>query len=204
LYSERVAELINLLTVLHDIPEPGLISPLLGVLVRMIPSIDLCLQVCVDILSRRDWYVSLCTPDHRLSQYAFKTLLKKHLPEEYSALEDTGALVPECLDLMFVHLFQSLLPFGGVARILDCYLLEGSSVLFDLGLGMIRLNRDITHLSYEAPPGAAAGGTEIDGVSSGGGSGRGIHPFWREVRRRFLGSALPISSLFEASFTPQR
>jgi hypothetical protein len=151
-YSERVGELLSLLSVLYDLPEPGLLTPLLGILVRMIPSIDLCLQVCFDILSRREWFISLSSVEHRLNLFSFKELLKNNLPDEYRALEDAGALLPASLDLIFVHFFQPLLPFQSVARVLDCYLLEGVSVLFNLGLGLIFLNRDLVHHLSCTPP----------------------------------------------------
>ena len=147
LYSARVRELLELLTVLYDIPEPGLITPLLGILVLMIPSIDICLQVCFDLLCRQDWFLPLSTAEHRLNVFSFKELLKKHLPDEYRALDESGALQAANLDLIFVNFFQSLLPFQSVVRVLDCYLLEGTKVLCNFGLGLIFLNRDLTHLT---------------------------------------------------------
>lgn len=152
-YSERVHELLELLRVLHDLPEPGLLLPLLGVLVRMIPSIDLCLQVCFDITSRQEWFIALTSEDHRLHQFTFKELLKKSLPAQHAALDEAGALSAINLNLIFIDFFQSLLPFQTVVRVLDCYLLEGIRVLIDFGLAMVLLNSDLALHVQENPSG---------------------------------------------------
>jgi len=185
-YSSRVEELLELISVQHDLPEPGLLLPLLDILVRIIPSIDLCLQMCFDITSRQEWFIALNGEEHRLNHFTFKELLKKDLFAEYTALEDAGALNSASLNLIFVDFFQLLLPFQSVVRVLDCYLLEGVAVLFNFGLALVYLNSDLALQATEA---------KITGC---------VHPFWTAVRGRFFNAELTIEDLMETAFVTKK
>ena len=218
LYADRVEELLNMIFVLYDIPEPGLLYPFLGALVLIIPSIDLCLQLCFDILNRKEWFISLTSEDHRLCLISFRKLLKKNFSDEYSVLDESGALHDECLNLIFVDFFQTILPFENVVRVLDCYVLEGQQVLFNLGLGIIYLNRDLLETSLLSKGYVRIQmcnyisitytirdlSDEMHSFYINRGKIQNFHPFWEEVRRRCYSGDISFTDIARVSFTDEK
>jgi len=176
--SDRCEEIMTLLIKMHDLEEPGLIKPLVNILVLMMPNIDICFQTCCDILARPDWFISPTAVNHRLKLFTFKELVKKYMPKEFNTLDRIGALGAEYLNLIFIDLFSSLLPMPDVARIMDSFLLEGLKILHRYGLGLIHMHRDFLHSSVCC-------------------SGR---QFWEEVRNR-CHTSLNFNDLSVSAFT---
>ena len=141
--GDRTAEVLSLVSGLHDMEEPELIKHLIDILVLMIPRIEVVFQTTCEILDRPDWFISPTAVNHRLKLFTFRELVKQYLPKVSAKLEKIEALGAEFLNLIFVEFFMSLLPFPFVARIIDSFLLEGSKVLHRYGLGILYCNRDI-------------------------------------------------------------
>lgn len=141
--DERTHDIMSLLMDQYVLEEPGLIKTFVMILVRIIPSADVCFSTCCDVLARPDWYISPNAVNHRLKLYAFTELVKKYLPKQAAQLEAIGGLQEECLNLLFVEYFFTLLPTPDVARIMDCFLLEGSKIIHRFGLGIIYMYRSV-------------------------------------------------------------
>jgi hypothetical protein len=176
--SDRTAEIMNLVNHLHDLEEPALVHPLIDILVLMIPRLEMCFKATCDVLARPDWFISPTAVSHRLKLFTFRELIKEYIPKVAATLERIGALGAEFLNLIFVELFKSLMPFPYVARIIDTFLLEGSKVLHRYGLGLIYLNRDIVNMP-ECTSGKA---------------------FWEELRKRCHDAVFDFDHLSVNSF----
>ena len=144
LQKARALELMALICDVFDISEPVLLRQLVQIVLLVIPSSDLCYQLCSDVLARGPSFLSRSLTEHTLKLRVFRDLLKMFLPaEEWIELERTGVLADRYLNLFFVNLFSPLLPAHMVLRIVDMFLLEGVIVLHRMGLGLFVMQREL-------------------------------------------------------------
>jgi len=77
-----------------------------------------------------------------VDQKIFDNLTQLHFPKLYAHLNKVGLPITILSLPWFMCLFIGYIPWEVAMRILDCTLFEGSSVLFQVGLAVIKLNHD--------------------------------------------------------------
>ena len=82
-------------------------------------------------------YISPNPAHHRAKLFAFRELVQSFMPNTSKQLDSLQALKDDYLNAFFVDLFDTILPFPYVCRILDAFLLEGNKILHRFGLGLI-------------------------------------------------------------------
>lgn len=138
LYSTNRDALVALVERHKDVEIPALLIPFLEILSTVIPKLDVCYLIACDMLTNKTKYIIPTAIGHRNRLYTFRQLLSAYMPKTYAILSTIGALEDAYLNLMFVDFFRTLLPFQHVLRMCDCYLLEGSRILYRYGLALIK------------------------------------------------------------------
>jgi len=85
------------------------------------------------------WYFPISKREHLAYCYAFSNILHKLHKQTAEYLEDRMVLEPESLEKIFQNFFVGVLPLHLVHRIVDIYTLEGSKVLFRVGVALFVL-----------------------------------------------------------------
>mmetsp|Transcript_2692 Transcript_2692/g.4044 ORF Transcript_2692/g.4044 Transcript_2692/m.4044 type:complete len:538 (+) Transcript_2692:191-1804(+) len=136
--TNRLNEVVCLLSDLYDIQDQESVRQLVGVLIDIIPSSDICFHTCCDILDQPHSIVARNAHDHRVKLHVFRELIEEHLPQaDVVLLTHLGVLEDRFLNLIFVDFFTSIISNTHVLRIFDMLLLEGVVVLHRFGLGII-------------------------------------------------------------------
>ena len=74
----------------------------------------------------------------RVDQQVFQSCVAWKLPQVYSIFKSTNTLLEPIICPWFLCLFINVLPLSVVCRVWDCMFWEGSTVLFRIGLAMIK------------------------------------------------------------------
>ena len=74
--------------------------------------------------------------------YIFIKLVEKYMPKIFQRLIKYGAYPTMYASQWFFTLFTNCLSFKVVARIFDCYLLEGEKIIFRIALAILKLNEN--------------------------------------------------------------
>jgi hypothetical protein len=74
--------------------------------------------------------------------YIFLKLVEKYMPNIYKKLNKYQAYPTMYASQWFFTLFTNCLPFEVIARIFDCYLLEGEKIIFRVALAILKLNEN--------------------------------------------------------------
>ncbi|KAF2074039.1 hypothetical protein CYY_004653 [Polysphondylium violaceum] len=77
-----------------------------------------------------------------VDQRIFTDLCQLYLPEVYQHLEKIGLPVNILTLPWFMCLFVSYIPFPVSTRVVDCFFLEGTKVLFQTGLAILKINKN--------------------------------------------------------------
>ncbi|EGG18469.1 RabGAP/TBC domain-containing protein [Cavenderia fasciculata] len=87
-----------------------------------------------------DYYVSAMIGSI-IDQKIFAQLVENHLPDVYKHLEKVGLPVTILSLPWFMCMFVSYIPFPVATRVVDCFLFEGTTVLFQTGLAILKINK---------------------------------------------------------------
>eukprot|EP01132_Coremiostelium_polycephalum_P010393 gene10393-12764_t len=77
-----------------------------------------------------------------IDQKIFADLVKSYVPDVYLHLEKVGLPINILSLPWFMCLFVSYIPFSVATRVIDCFLLEGTNVLFQTGLAILKINKN--------------------------------------------------------------
>ena len=69
-------------------------------------------------------------------------ITQKHLPKLYGHLEDIGLNLDMVTYGWFICMFIGYIPWEASMQMLDIIFMEGSNVLFQIGLAILQLNED--------------------------------------------------------------
>mmetsp|Transcript_29452 Transcript_29452/g.35859 ORF Transcript_29452/g.35859 Transcript_29452/m.35859 type:complete len:521 (-) Transcript_29452:211-1773(-) len=84
-------------------------------------------------------YLNLSRIDHYAWCKAFSDILKRFYPQTFSDMESIGATSPDGLDPICKRFFVGLLQRKHVLRVMDMYTIEGTKLIFRVGLALISL-----------------------------------------------------------------
>jgi hypothetical protein len=141
----------------YNIPDPGLVHPLVQILSKVLTNKVICYFVMTEIMSRPQRYLAATPTSHRSKLHAFRELAKRCMINTYEILEQIGALHERYLNLIFVDMFSTILPEADVNSIvslslslsltlsslrqMDLYLFDGVKVLYRYGLALFKLHK---------------------------------------------------------------
>ncbi|KAM9960931.1 hypothetical protein ACTFIW_010091 [Dictyostelium discoideum] len=77
-----------------------------------------------------------------VDQNIFEDLCKEYLPEVFNHLERIGLPVKILSTPWFICLYVSYIPFIVATRVIDCLFLNGTTVLFQVGLAILKINKN--------------------------------------------------------------
>lgn len=83
-------------------------------------------------------YYSASLLGGRIDQQVFQSCLAWKLPKVYEVLRSTNTMLEPVICPWFLCLFVNVIPLYSVCRIWDCLFWEGSTVLFRIGLTMVK------------------------------------------------------------------
>ncbi|GAM25043.1 hypothetical protein SAMD00019534_082180 [Acytostelium subglobosum LB1] len=95
-------------------------------------------RVCEAFL--HDYYVQAMIGSI-IDQKIFAHLVKTHLPDVNAHLDKIGLPINILSLPWFMCMFVSYIPFPVATRVVDCFLLEGITVLFQTGLAILKINK---------------------------------------------------------------
>lgn len=78
----------------------------------------------------------------QVDQYVLKDLIKQKAPDIYQHFEINEVEITSLTLNWFMAIFIDSVPFETLLRIWDCFLLEGSKVLFRFALAILIINRE--------------------------------------------------------------
>ena len=81
-------------------------------------------------------------PGLRKRLFVFMKLVEKFMPKIYEKLIEFNIYPTMYASQWFFTLFTNCLPFEVIARIFDCYLLEGEKIIFRVALAILKLNEN--------------------------------------------------------------
>jgi hypothetical protein len=136
-----IARLLWALTMEYpDVDYVPAIPDLLCVLLTFLSEADTYLVAHLMLEQSRSnrWYLCLNNRTFTLFLHTFRSLIAKCLPDVSAHMNVLGVEVENFADVWFKRLFVGALPFLTVLRIFDCYLAEGSHVLYRVGLAILQ------------------------------------------------------------------
>ncbi|KAK5576096.1 hypothetical protein RB653_007234 [Dictyostelium firmibasis] len=77
-----------------------------------------------------------------VDQNIFIELCQEYLPEVFKHLERIGLPVQILSTPWFICLFISYIPYPVATRVIDCLFLDGTTVLFQVGLAILKINKN--------------------------------------------------------------
>eukprot|EP01133_Synstelium_polycarpum_P005265 gene5265-6098_t len=95
-------------------------------------------RVCEVFL--RDYYVQAMIGSI-IDQKIFAHLVNQHLPDVYNHLERIGLPINILSLPWFMCMFVSYIPYPVATRVVDCFLFGGTTVLFQTGLAILKINK---------------------------------------------------------------
>lgn len=122
--------------------DPSLYDAPVEILSRVLPSLDICLLTCYNMICNSDIhvkYIPSTIQENTERLLVFKEILKTYMPKTYEALEAMHALEFEYLDLMFKDFFLSILPESAIISLMDSFLIEGEKALFRYAVALIKM-----------------------------------------------------------------
>jgi hypothetical protein len=98
----------------YNIPDPGLVHPLVQILSRVLTNKVICYFVMTEIMNRPRRYLAATPTSHRIKLHAFRELAKRCMVHTFQILDQMGALEERHLNLIFVDMFSTILPESDV------------------------------------------------------------------------------------------
>jgi Rab-GTPase-TBC domain len=93
------------------------------------------------ILRDKDRFADFGSTSLNTLATTFRDVLQKNMPQTSTSLSSLSALESKYLGEIFVDFFKTMLSPADVLQVVDAYLLEGTIVLFEYGLGLVYVNK---------------------------------------------------------------
>jgi hypothetical protein len=161
-HQQRQHEILSLLSEVTDF-EFILLRQLVDLILRVIPSNDLCFHLFCTLLLKKGFWIAMNYNEHQLTLQLFYELMRGYLTLDppssslsqsssgsrggsddddlvsvgYEQLVSYRILDDVFLNHLFLNFFVTLLPLKHVLRIIDMFLLEGKIVLHRFGMALI-------------------------------------------------------------------
>ncbi len=108
---DNIAYTVMRLLVQHyDIPDPGLLDPLVNIVSKVITNKAMCYSLMTEVVERPVRYLLPTPLSHRCKLHAFRELAKRCMIHTHHILENIGALEEKYLNHIFVDMFSTILP----------------------------------------------------------------------------------------------
>lgn len=129
-----------------------IISSLYDTVIATVTNSAVCIKAINDLINDDENYCKATRCDHLVRLHIFKCLLQRYMPRTFAVMQSKGYLQDKYLNLMFIDLFQHLLPHHIILCMMDSFLLEGYRILYRYAIALIAINKKYIKTStFESP-----------------------------------------------------